>query len=143
MRGEDAFKDAELTACRAVCKSLEQDGGSAVVAAGGGICDNILAFETFRAAGHIVYLEIPEDIALKRILAKVAKAPDGTLLNLPAYIAKDNPQTDADVQKLFHPVYVKRCEKYILFADAVFALADVPPEQNAQKLAEAVTALGD
>jgi len=136
-RGEDGFKDAEFCACGEVCSSFSQ--GSAIIATGGGICDNILAMSLIRKTGFVVYLDVSENIALNRILA-AAKAADGTLQNLPAYIAKENPCTDAEVQKIFHGVYEKRSKKYTLFADAVFVPAALPPDQNAQKLADMLRA---
>jgi shikimate kinase len=137
-QGEDGFKAAEFKACGAVCKALSQNNRTAVVATGGGLCDTISAVDCIRNTGLIVYLEIPEETAVKRILAKATRAPNGTLQNLPAYIASGDPQSEADVQALFHPVYVKRSELYTLFADVVFSPKNVSPEQNAQQLAQLV-----
>jgi shikimate kinase len=140
-KGEDGFKEAELQACRSVC-ALAKDGGS-IVAAGGGLCDNPPAFDCVRSAGLVVYLDVREPFIFKRIFNKARFAPDGSLQNLPAYIARGNPRTQEEAAALFHPVYARRAALYFLLADAVFEPRDAPSEHNATLLAELIRRLND
>ena len=140
-RGEDGFKEAELHACRSVCARVK-DGG-AVVATGGGLCDNPLAFDCVRGAGLVVYLDVHEPFIFKRIFKKARFAPDGSLQNLPPYIAHGNPRSEEEAAALFHPVYARRAALYFLLSDAVFEPRDAPSEHNAQLLAGLIGRLNE
>jgi shikimate kinase len=155
-RGEDGFNEAELQACRSVCgayakgvAAFAKDDGmfakdsGAIVATGGGLCDNILAFDCVRGTGLVVYLDVHEPVIFKRIFKKAHPATDGSLQNLPDYIARGNPRTEEEAASLFHPVYARRAALYFLFADAVFEPRDAPSEHNATILAELIGHLND
>ena len=52
--GEGEFKKAEVMACRKVCGDLSASGKRAVIATGGGICNNPEAIEVLRKTGTLV-----------------------------------------------------------------------------------------
>jgi shikimate kinase len=123
--GEAAFISAELDACRQLADSIVAGGERTVIATGGGICNNQNALALLRPLGKIVYIDVSEDTALERILRKS---------ELPAYIAAENPQTPADVRRIFNRIYAERTQCYLALADAVFAPQNVSAEENARKL---------
>ena len=86
-KGQEGFIEAEKKACQQV---KDRTGGtdSCVIATGGGICNNPDAVEILRSFGTLVYLEVDEKIAASRVLREIKKEADGTLSNMPAYIAK-------------------------------------------------------
>ncbi len=89
-KGQEGFIEAEKKACQQV---KDRTGGtdSCVIATGGGICNNPDAVEILRSFGTLVYLEVDEKIAASRVLREIKKEADGTLSNMPAYIAKKIP----------------------------------------------------
>jgi shikimate kinase len=123
--GEAAFRVAEQDACRQLADSIAAGGERAVIATGGGICNNQSALSHLRPAGKIVYLDVSEETALKRILKKS---------ELPAYIAAENPQTPDDVRRIFHRIYTDRTQRYRALADAVFVPQSVSARENAEEL---------
>ena len=91
---------------------------SAVIATGGGICQNEPAIAILKKLGTIVYLEVPEITAAGRIVREARFLPDGTIQNLPAYIANKNPADQKEVRAIFHDFYMERTKKYRSLADA-------------------------
>ena len=91
---------------------------SAVIATGGGICQNEPAIAILKKLGTIVYLEVPEITAAGRIVREARFLPDGTIQNLPAYIANKNPADKEEVRAIFHDFYTERTKKYRSLADA-------------------------
>jgi shikimate kinase len=138
-KGEAGFRDAELGACESVCRELASGGKTAVIAAGGGLCDNPPALALVRETGFVVYLDVPEKTIMERILKKTSRAPDGTMLGLPAYIAQHNPRSEEEAARLFRPVFEKRSARYAEIADAVFA-PGISAERNARELAAVLRA---
>ena len=90
----------------------------AVIATGGGICQNEPAIAILKKLGTIVYLEVPEITAAGRIVREARFLPDGTIQNLPAYIANKNPAGQKEVRAIFHDFYRERTKKYRSLADA-------------------------
>lgn len=128
-QGKDAFMAAELKACEYLQELLsapnEASQGqnaaaakSAVIATGGGICQNEPAIAILKKLGTIVYLEVPEITAAGRIVREACFLPDGTIQNLPAYIANKNPADQKEVRAIFHDFYTERTKKYRSLADA-------------------------
>lgn len=128
-QGKDAFMAAELKACEYLQELLsapnEASQGqnaaaakSAVIATGGGICQNEPAIAILKKLGTIVYLEVPEITAAGRIVREARFLPDGTIQNLPAYIANKNPADQKEVRAIFHDFYTERTKKYRSLADA-------------------------
>ena len=128
-QGKDAFMAAELKACEYLQELLSAPNEtsqaqnaaatkSAVIATGGGICQNEPAIAILKKLGTIVYLEVPEITAAGRIVREARFLPDGTIQNLPAYIANKNPADQKEVRAIFHDFYMERTKKYRSLADA-------------------------
>lgn len=119
-----------------ICKLCNEKfcGKKIVIATGGGICDNAPAIALLRDLGTFIFLSVPEQIILERILEHTHIEADGTLSNLPAYIAKKNPETEEDVRKIFNTFYAERTATYAAFTDICIPLEAVPPEENFKTL---------
>ncbi|MDR1785521.1 MAG: shikimate kinase [Spirochaetaceae bacterium] len=139
-QGNTGFQAAEYRACLAVAERAAAQKSPLVAATGGGICDNPPALDALRGQGVFVFLDVNEARILARVLKKAVPLPDGTLGNLPAYIAREKPRTPEDVGRVFHPVFAAREAKYRALADVVFSPGDCPPEHNAGELAGALAA---
>ena len=113
--GETAFKKAEVEACLEVASRLKES--NAVIATGGGICNNPEALSVLHKLGTFVFLQSSEKVAADRICREARTDENGKLTNLPAYIAKDNPSTLAKVRELFHEFYEERVRLYAGIAD--------------------------
>jgi shikimate kinase len=120
-------KEALLTAEAAACATIAAQ-GHAVIATGGGICDNSAALEALRG-GLFVFIDVAEKTLCDRILQD---SP------LPAYIAQEHPADDDDVRRIFHPHYEERRRLYLANAALVFVPQDLPPAENARALLAAL-----
>ena len=136
--GEDAFKDAELDACTALAEQIRASGTDAVIATGGGICANPAALAALRPLGSFVFLQADEQIAANRIVREVSVAADGTLSNLPAYIAAGHPQSLSDVRREFHRFYLERTSLYAAAADVTVQMLRLPKQENARRIMQAL-----
>jgi shikimate kinase len=122
--GKEALLTAEAAACATVAAQ-----GSAVIATGGGICDNSAALDAL-SGGIFVFIDVAEKTLCDRILCD---SP------LPAYIAQKHPANDDDVRRIFHPLYEERRRLYLDIAALVFVPEDLPPEENAQTMLLAIS----
>ncbi len=162
-QGKDAFMQAELRACEhlrdiltegsqaqdAAASSDEnslQDQKSppakklAVIATGGGICQNEPAMQILKALGSIVYLEIDEKSAADRIIREARFLPNGRIENLPAYIAAKNPRDEKEARAIFHDFYEERTKKYRSLAD-ITVQAQGSRSENTKKILSALELL--
>lgn len=161
-QGKDAFMAAELKACEFLRDKLSggkaQDAGTsspdkkslqaqeapaakcAVIATGGGICQNEPAAALLKKLGTIVYLEVQEITAAGRIVREARFLPDGTIENLPAYIANKNPADKKEVRAIFHDFYEERTKKYRSLAD-ITVQAQGSRSQNTKKILSALELL--
>lgn len=137
-KGQKGFIEAEKKACQQV---KDRTGGtdSCVIATGGGICNNPDAVEILRSFGTLVYLEVDEKIAASRVLREIKKEADGTLSNMPAYIAKKNPRTIAECGDIFHDFFVEREKIYRDIADLSIDVSDSSKSGNADRIIAAVS----
>jgi len=134
-QGEGAFIEAEEAACARLAEILSQRTRpaapyTAVIATGGGICKNEKAIALLRNLGILVFLHAEEKMASDRIVREALVAEDGSLSNLPAYIARENPQSLDDVRSSFHRFYEERTKKYSAVCDVRVELTSAPPEAN-------------
>lgn len=150
-QGKDAFMAAELKACEYLRDTLNggqaQDASAvssaakcAVIATGGGICQNEPAAALLKKLGTIVYLEVQEITAAGRIVREARFLPDGTIQNLPAYIANKNPADQKEVRAIFHDFYEERTKKYRSLADITIQ-AQGSRSQNTKKILSALELL--
>ena len=149
-QGKDAFMAAELKACEYLQELLSAPNESsqtqeaaaakpkrAVIATGGGICQNEPAIAILKKLGTIVYLEVPEITAAGRIVREARFLPDGTIQNLPAYIANKNPADQKEVRAIFHDFYEERTKKYRSLAD-ITVQAQGSRSENTKKILSAL-----
>ncbi len=132
-RGVEAFKAAETEACRFIADTLSPSSSDAVIATGGGICTNEAALDLLRPLGTFVFLIASERIAANRIVQE-ARMEDGKLVNLPAYIAKKNPQSLEEVRAFFHEFYVEREKQYASLANVSIRMGNAPKQVNARRI---------
>lgn len=138
--GNEGFKDAEEKACSFLLEKINSSAEkNAVIATGGGICGNKKALDVLRKIGTFVFLKTPERIASFRVLREISVAQDGTLSNVPAFIAKKNPRSIADAKKFFHDFFIERECIYEQLADVVIDMSGSSKESNAAKIIEAVS----
>lgn len=136
-QGEAAFLAAERSACEHLARLIAErthaaKPHAAVIATGGGICKNTAAVAVLRALGTLVFLDAPESTAADRIVREAAVAADGTIRNLPAYIAKERPQTLDDVRAIFHRFYEERTKSYADLCAVRVPMTPATPEENMQ-----------
>lgn len=138
--GNEGFQEAEEKACSFLLEKINSSAEkNAVIATGGGICGNKKALDILKKIGTFVFLKTPERIASFRVLREISVAQDGTLLNIPAFIAKKNPRSVADAKKIFHDFFIERECIYEQLADVVIDMSSSSKEANAAKIIESVS----
>lgn len=138
--GNEGFQEAEEKACLFLLEKINSSAEkNAVIATGGGICGNKKALDVLKKIGTFVFLRTPERIASFRVLREISVAQDGTLLNVPAFIAKKNPRSVADAKKIFHDFFIERECIYEQLADVVIDMSSSSKEANAAKIIESVS----
>lgn len=138
--GNEGFQEAEEKACSFLLEKINSSAEkNAVIATGGGICTNKKALDVLKKIGTFVFLKTPERIASFRVLREISVAQDGTLLNIPAFIAKKNPRSVADAKKIFHDFFIERECIYEQLADVVIDMSSSSKEANAAKIIESVS----
>lgn len=138
--GNEGFQKAEEKACSFLLEKINSSAEkNAVIATGGGICGNKKALDVLKKIGAFVFLKTPERIASFRVLREISVAQDGTLLNVPAFIAKKNPRSVADAKKIFHDFFIERECIYEQLADVVIDMSSSSKEANAAKIIESVS----
>lgn len=147
-QGKDAFMRAEADACRAVLERVRGESvalsadsvshqvvtadkaGGAVIATGGGICDNEIAVAELTAAGcRLVYLCVDEKTACDRILVESEKTG-----SLPVYIQKEHPVCEQDVRAIFHEFYCRRTKAYEALCGTTVNVSGKTPEAIAAEI---------
>lgn len=138
--GNEGFQEAEEKACSFLLEKINSSAEkNAVISTGGGICGNKKALDVLKKIGTFVFLKTPERIASFRVLREISVAQDGTLLNVPAFIAKKNPRSVADAKKIFHDFFIERECIYEQLADVVIDMSSSSKEANAAKIIESVS----
>ena len=138
--GNEGFQEAEEKACSFLLEKINSSAEkNAVIATGGGICGNKKALDVLKKIGTFVFLKTPERIASFRVLREISVAQDGTLLNVPAFIAKKNPRSEKKKKKIFHDFFIERECIYEQLADVVIDMSSSSKEANAAKIIESVS----
>mgnify|MGYP002623543650 FL=1 len=131
--GKEAFLDAEKNACAQLTEAVGDS--AAVIATGGGICNNALALDSLHRIGTFVFLNADEKTACDRIVREIKYDGVGIMKNLPAYIANKNPKNVQDVREIFHEFYVERQKLYKKLCDVEVKLEHTSSKtENMQKI---------
>lgn len=122
---------------------------NALIATGGGICDNKLALNILRPSSVFVFLSVKESVLLNRILleatrslgTKTDKTEQGFYQNLPAFItAKLSPsyidvrEQEEEIKKIFHTFFTNREGLYKKVATITVHLEGSDKENNANEI---------
>lgn len=145
-KGQSGFIEAEKEAClfiRDKVSSGSDFSKPVVIATGGGICSNKEAVEILKSFGIAVYLEVSEKIAASRVLREIRVGEDGSLSNMPAYIAKKNPRSIAECGDIFHDFFVEREKIYKNIADLSINVSDSSKSENADRIIRLVKSMGE
>lgn len=137
-KGAEGFMNAEAEACKNLAEKLSEKSENAVIATGGGICNNSVALEILHKLGTFIFLETPEETAAQRIVREIKYTEDGKMTCLPAYIAKKNPDTIEDVRKYFHEFYEERVQLYSNLSDITVKMTEGSKTFNADRILQAV-----
>ena len=150
--GKEAFIEAEKNACKNLVEKILAQAPSAdcqsqaeanvsVIATGGGICNNPAALEILHKIGKFVFLNADEKTAANRIVWEIKYDSDGSMKNLPAYIANKNPKNVRDVRAIFHNFYEERQKIYKDLCDIEVKLEHSSTKaENMQKIVNALGA---
>ena len=85
-----------------------------------------------------VFLNSQEKIAAKRILSEVKIEEDGSLSNMPAYIAKKNPHSLSEVRSIFHEFFEERVRMYKGIADFSVTMKNASKSINTEQILAAL-----
>lgn len=132
-QGKDSFLNAEKYACQKLEQILSEKNKSpfnAVIATGGGICNNPDAIDILRKLGILIFLDADEETSFKRILKEISIDEHGSFKNLPAYISEKNPETLEDVKNIFHNFFENREKIYKNICDKTVKCPAVSKEEN-------------
>ncbi len=139
--GPELFKAREAEAAELLAEELnagaESGRPAAVIAAGGGLCDNEAAVAALKHGGLFVYLSAPEELLMERITASAER--DG---RFPAYISCRNPQNSGEIAAIFHSYYMARTEKYAESADMLIPAESSSPGEIAEAIIQLLAKLG-
>lgn len=155
-QGAEAFTQAEIEACiflknllqnrreetENAGTEIEQSAGTpakslqAVIAAGGGICDNPRALAVLETMGLFIYLHAEEETAFERICARAQRTG-----SFPAYIENRCPVNDAERRSVFHEVYMRRTAEYKKKAHIHIDTEGLTPGEVSSALCAAVRAV--
>lgn len=134
--GAESFYAAEKNACQKVVDEINAlSDKCAVVATGGGICNNKEAVELLKTAGVLVYLNVRKNVVTHRVVREIKVGKDGSLSNMPAYIAKKNPRTIKEARKIFSDFFDERSKIYKEISN-VTVNASYSKKKNAAILSE-------
>ena len=136
--GEELFKNAEYEACAFLAKKIRAENKTAVIATGGGICNNGRALNELHQLGKFIFLKTEESIACERIIREAKIQTDGSLVNLPAYIAKKEPKDLQQVKNIFHDFFEERVKIYSSIADITIKMGKDSKEENLGKILEVI-----
>ena len=140
--GKDAFLEAEKNACKRLAEKLSAS-ERAVIATGGGICNNPDALAELHKIGTFLFLNADEKTASDRIVREIAYDAVGSMKNLPAYIAKENPKNVQDVRAIFHNFYIERQKLYQAVCDIEIKLEhSASKSENTKKILACIEADG-
>lgn len=110
-KGKSQFMQLEYESLADYLKTAEQP---TIISLGGGACDNEALVQLIKREGSIIYLMVPQQVLLKRILAG----------GVPPFLDPNN------VELSFSRLYKQRDERYGTIADYLIHLPDYPDVQD-------------
>ena len=147
-KGTEAFKEAETEACIFLQKQLQSRRNEtekkrtadtagkflqAVIAAGGGVCDNPHALSVLETIGKFIYLHVGEHTAFERICVRSKRTG-----SFPAYIENRFPKNDTERRSIFHEVYIHRTAEYKKRAKIHIGTEGLTPDEVSEALCAAL-----
>lgn len=135
-QGAAAFLETEEKVCKDLADSIGDR--KMVISTGGGICDNPPALVHLKAVGEFIFLQNDLNISISRIVRKIETTEDGKFTNVPAFIAKQNPESIMDIKKMLRARFEEREELYKKISDKIVLLEDASIEANLSSLLYAV-----
>lgn len=135
-KGPVAFMIAEEEACKKIIEIIGDK--TAVIATGGGICDNAPALTELQAIGNFVFLKLDMQYCIKRIEDKIQVNEFGIMSNLPSYVAVHNPKNKIQVHQLLLERFTERFTHYEAIADTTIELKNAPIQTNFQTILKAL-----
>lgn len=144
--GKDAFIKAEAAACRHIktlLPSTTQKSAGALIATGGGVCDNSEALLILKDLGVFVFIDTAECVIIDRILREGAF--DGALYhNIPSFLGLSAScgVTKSAIENAFHSFYIRRKARYSEISKASIPLdATSSIESSTKKIICAIQSL--
>jgi len=111
--GREKFQDYEAAAAK------KARGAGIILSLGGGTIENYAALQELKPKGSFIYFTVDEEVLFNRIQRG----------GLPPFLIGDLPP-----QELFHALYRRRHELYVLHSDLVIELPDQAVEKNFELL---------
>lgn len=137
-KGREAFMEAEIESCQNLADAFDHQ-KRIVISTGGGICDNDEAIAVLQGiklclCGNMtgslkyVYLRLPVEYSVNRIMENVHETEPGVFSGVPAYI-----NSFASLQEIKEKITSKlteRTDKYEKLADIAVDIKNAPIEEN-------------
>jgi len=122
--GQEAFAEREFSSIRKFVLDLHSHPVElAIIATGGGACDNDPLVSFMQETGTLLYLSVSEEILFERILAG----------GLPPFVSASHPKPS------FHELYSRRNERYRQISEYMVRLFDYQSvAENGQILTQAI-----
>jgi len=135
-KGGAAFMQAEEDVCKKLAADYEDK--TIVISTGGGICENAPALNHLKALGQFVFLKLPIEVSVSRIMNRISQGDDGEFKNVPSYIMVKNPKTIDEIRQLLTERFEERTKKYAAIADITVEIKEASRDENFKSLLEAL-----
>ncbi len=113
--------------------------GGAVIATGGGICDNPPALNALRGHGIFVFLKVDVNFSVERIMRKVTEPEPGKFEGVPAFILAKNPSSMKDIRMFLKENFASRYALYQDISDITVELDNAPRAENFRRIVAALS----
>lgn len=135
-KGVSGFLFAEENACKKITELAK--GKDVIISTGGGICENAPALLQLQDDSTFVFLEADVAEVVQRIVAKASASPTGLLDNLPAYVQKENFESEGEIIAFLNKLYEERNVQYKNFADMTVCIKNASIKDSLSLLKKAL-----